>query len=116
MIANRLISFLADPDVAIDLGTANTRIYVLDRGVVADQPTRVPSDAAASHADDIRDRGFAAPGPEPVAPLRGGVVYDVTAAARLIAELLRPARRLGLISRGRSCARPRTSMPRRAPI
>jgi actin-like ATPase involved in cell morphogenesis len=53
MIANRLISFLADPDVAIDLGTANTRIYVPDRGVVADQPTRVPPDAAAPRATEL---------------------------------------------------------------
>jgi actin-like ATPase involved in cell morphogenesis len=47
MIANGLIRFLADLDVAIDLGTANTRICVLDRCVVADQPTReLPADLA----------------------------------------------------------------------
>jgi len=97
MIANRLIRFLADHGEYAHLCARSRR-------------GRRPADAGAARrcgtpSDGTRGRGIATPGLEPVEPLRGGVVCDVAAAARLIAELLRPARRLGLISRGRSCAR-----------
>ena len=43
MNASRVISklrgLIADPDVAIDLGTANTRLYAMGDGLVVDSPT-----------------------------------------------------------------------------
>lgn len=88
-----LRKFLADPDVAIDLGTANTRLYVLGRGLVADEPTLVHANAelivrgseqAGRRQDDL------------VAPLQGGVVRDVDAAAYFLSGMLKRARRFGL--------------------
>jgi len=91
-----LRKILADPDVAIDLGTANTRLYVLDRGIVADEPTIVRTRSeqpVPGQADDF------------VAPLKGGVVRDVDATAYLLRQMLKRARRFGLIgSRALVCA------------
>lgn len=94
---------IADPDLAIDLGTANTRLYAHGKGLVADEPSLVRFDkktgsveavgqraaklAVASHDDCSRD----------VAPLRAGVIADVDAAASLLTPLFRRARRLGLV-------------------
>jgi rod shape-determining protein MreB and related proteins len=82
-----LRDLIADPDVALDLGTANTRLYARGRGLVADEPSVL--------AIDERE----------VLPLRAGVVVDVTAAAALLRPFLRRARRGGLIrSRVLACA------------
>ncbi len=97
MYAKRFVNFLADPDVAIDLGTANTRVFVLNRGVVAEQPTRVLSGGAASHTNEVPDRKMTGPAQELSVPLCGGVVHDIDAAAQLLGGLLRRARRLGWI-------------------
>lgn len=75
-MSERLKNFLADPDVAIDLGTANTRVFARGRGLVADEPSVVSTSCAR--------------------PLRGGVVVDVVAAASLLGPLLRRARKFGL--------------------
>lgn len=93
----RFYKYFCDPDVAIDLGTANTRLYVLDRGIVADEPTRVaPPDGSSL------DPKFEA---EVTTPVRGGVVHDVDAAARLLEGLLQRIHRLGWIkSRALVCA------------
>lgn len=92
---------VADPDLALDLGTANTRLYANGRGVIADEPSvvRISPDTgiiesvgarAARREDYDAGRNF-------IAPLHGGVVADVSAAAALLAPLLRRARRLGLL-------------------
>lgn len=92
----RLDKYFCDPDVAIDLGTANTRLYVLDRGIVADEPTRVNAgDGSSIDAPSERDP----------TPVKGGVVYDIDATARLLGRLLRRIHRWGLIkSRALVCA------------
>src|SRR5512135_2877891 len=82
---------LAGPDLAIDLGTANTRLYAGGRGVVVEEPTawnrqlRLVTNPAASQQ---------AP---PVAPVQAGVVVDVEAAAALLGPLIRRARRVHLL-------------------
>ncbi|MGH7823851.1 MAG: rod shape-determining protein [Candidatus Binatia bacterium] len=101
----RCCRFLADPDVAIDLGTANTRLYVVDRGLVADEPTIVSAENEAPIA-------LLSQGGDPneqtdrfLTPLSRGVVRDVDATARLLGKLLKRARRFGLIkSRALVCA------------
>lgn len=70
----RLRKYFSDPDLAIDVGTANTRLYVLDRGTVADEPTR--SGAGQENSLDGRAEADAA-------PLSGGVVRDIDAMAQL---------------------------------
>jgi rod shape-determining protein MreB len=74
-----LRSAFADPDLAIDLGTANTRMCVMGKGLVADE------------------RSVIRVGDSAVSPMRAGVIEDVDAAAMLLAPLFRRARRLGLV-------------------
>jgi rod shape-determining protein MreB and related proteins len=89
-------------DLAIDLGTANTLVYVRGRGVRLTQPTVI---AINQHTGDILamgDEAYAMIGRTPgnivaVRPLRGGAISDFDTTARLIGMLLRQvgARRLG---------------------
>jgi rod shape-determining protein MreB len=71
-------------DLAVDLGTASTRVYARGRGVVLDEPSLVCFD-----------------GGEVVRPLRGGVIADFDAAAALLQALVQ-----------RSAAKFRLSKPR----
>ncbi|HEX6768200.1 MAG TPA: rod shape-determining protein [Candidatus Binatia bacterium] len=88
MGAWKFFKYFCDPDVAIDLGTANTRLYVLDRGLVAEEPTRVSAGGGS---------WFDARAEHDAAPLKGGVVNDIDATARLLGRLLQRIHRLGLI-------------------
>jgi rod shape-determining protein MreB len=99
--AMRLREFIADPDVAIDLGTANTRLYALGRGLVADEPSVVAVrretgsvEAVGTCAARIADSDSNV---QRVSPLRAGVISDVQAAAALLTPLLQRARRFGLL-------------------
>lgn len=101
LVLSSLRKVVADPDVALDLGTANTRLYVHGKGIIADIPSAVkvnrekgsveavgksalPSDKNNSQFDSIL-------------PLRAGVIKDVEGAAYLLTPLLRRVRRFGLI-------------------
>lgn len=72
----RLASVLADPDLAIDLGTATTRLCTA-RSAIAE----VPSATAKAGS----------------APVQAGAVVDSQQAAELLAPLIRAARRGGLL-------------------
>ena len=84
------------PDVAVDLGTANTRLFCASAGLVADVPTkvRIPrrkklSDSDASHSNKTGRRL------EFVAPVSGGAIQNVPAATFLLKKLLKRTRRFG---------------------
>jgi rod shape-determining protein MreB len=92
---------LADPDLALDLGTANTRLYGQGLGMVADEPSvvqfrrengSVEAIGAIALRNSLRRKEQVL-----VSPLRAGVVADVDAAAALLGPLLKRARRYGLI-------------------
>jgi rod shape-determining protein MreB len=72
----RLGSVFADPDLAIDLGTATTRLCTA-RSAIAEVPSAMP---------DVRS-----------SPIRAGVVVDSEQAAELLAPLIRAAGRGGLL-------------------
>ena len=80
-------------DLAIDLGTANTLVYVRGRGVRLNQPTVI---AINEHTGDILtmgDEAYAMIGRTPgnivaVRPLRGGAISDFDTTSRLIRMLL----------------------------
>lgn len=98
----------ADPDLAIDLGTANTRLFALGLGLIADEPSVVsPRDLLASatiqlEAPTEKTRpSFVST----VNPLRAGVVTDVDAARMLLEPLFWRAKRFGVIKpRALACA------------
>jgi len=92
-MASAVRRIVADPDLAIDVGTTNTRVYARGRGVVTDEPSVLLSRPGG---DDPR-RGGDASRSALVFPVRGGVVVDVPAAAALLDRLVKGARRLGLV-------------------
>lgn len=89
----KLKKLFADPDVAIDLGTANTRLFAHGEGLVCDEPSVIKQDwprgpGLAGH--------FVTGCESCVFPLREGVVTNVVAAALLLRPLLLRARKFGL--------------------
>jgi rod shape-determining protein MreB and related proteins len=81
-------------DLAIDLGTANTRVYIPGEGVVLDEPSVI--------AIDVRDKRVLAVGrpakamtgrtPDNIAvisPVRHGVIADVVAAREMLEHFMR---------------------------
>lgn len=103
-MAYRFISYLrktvADPDIALDLGTANTRLYARGQGLIADEPSivRMQTDTGRieevgiSAAFSLKDKQHSI-----VSPLRAGVVADVKATTALLTPLLRRGRRMGIL-------------------
>lgn len=93
---------IADPDLAIDLGTANTRMYAMGVGLVADEPSVVRLRPGSGSVEAVGKRAvrLTANGHDDgsaVSPLRAGVIEDIDAAASLLTPLFRRARRLGLV-------------------
>ncbi|HEX9376760.1 MAG TPA: rod shape-determining protein [Actinomycetota bacterium] len=80
-------------DLAVDLGTANTLVFVRGRGVVLDQPSFVAVDresgrflAVGAEAKEMLGRA-----PEPIdviRPLRSGVIGDFEAAQHLLRDFI----------------------------
>jgi rod shape-determining protein MreB len=79
---------MADPDIAIDLGTANTRMYANGLGIVAEQPSVVRMSVKTTASEEIG---------VDLLPLRGGVVVDADAAASLLKPLVLRARKFGIL-------------------
>ena len=85
-------------DIAIDLGTANTRIYSAGYGLVADQPSgpihHCPRQAAEGARLGAQDRHYSDPESSPP-PLRSGAIANLTAAVSFLAPLIRRSRPRG---------------------
>lgn len=89
----------AGPDLAIDLGTANIRVYADGHGLIADEPSiiMVRPDTGIVEAIGAGARYHVRSGKRRlVAPLRSGVVTDVDAASALLKPLFKRARRFGI--------------------
>jgi rod shape-determining protein MreB and related proteins len=76
-------------DLAIDLGTANTLVYVRGRGVRLNQPTVIAINEHTGAILAMGDEAYAMIGRTPghivaVRPLRGGAISDFDTTARLI--------------------------------
>ena len=93
---SRVLGFVS-ADMAIDLGTANTLVYVPGRGIVLDEPSVV---AVTQQRDG--DRKVIAVGYEAktmlgrtpskietIQPLRDGVIADFSAAEEMIKHFIR---------------------------
>src|SRR5262245_40347757 len=102
-------NLLAAPDLAIDLGTANTRLYVRGHGLIADEPTLIKIQpetgvveavgARAARLSKLDQFAYA------ISPLHAGVVADIEAASSLLKFFLSRAQRLGILRpRALACA------------
>ena len=87
-------------DIAIDLGTANTLVHVVGRGVIIDEPSVVAVLARGS-SRDVLAVGLKAkamqlrPPPEPVEvlrPMRDGVIADFVATEEMLRQFIARAR------------------------
>jgi rod shape-determining protein MreB len=79
--------------LAIDLGTANTLVYVRGRGIQLRQPTVIALNESTGEILALGDEAYAMIGRTPghivaVRPLRGGAISDFETTARLIRLLL----------------------------
>jgi rod shape-determining protein MreB len=82
--------------LAIDLGTANTLVYVRGRGIQLRQPTVIALDESTGDILALGDEAYAMIGRTPshivaVRPLRGGAISDFDTTSRLIRMLLQRA-------------------------
>ena len=86
--------------IAIDLGTANTRVFASDLGMVADTPTVIRFNRRGNRArfNSQPQCANSAENCELVMPLAGGVVKNIPAAALLLRQLLQKTRRFDFAS------------------
>ena len=87
---SRMFSFLSQ-DMAIDLGTANTLVYVRGRGIVLNEPSVVAIETIRGHrtvkavGNDAKLMMGKTPGNvETIRPLRDGVIADIDVAEQMI--------------------------------
>jgi rod shape-determining protein MreB len=97
-------AFSAGPDLAVDLGTASSRLAIRGRGVVLEVPSAVAlqmgprgREIVAVGLEAKKMLGKAPAGTEVVRPVRGGVVTDFQATEHLLRDLLHQAGARGLI-------------------
>jgi rod shape-determining protein MreB and related proteins len=102
-------NLLAVPDLAIDLGTANTRLYVRGHGLIADEPTLIKIQPETGVVEAVGARAarlskldqFA----YSISPLHAGAVADIEAASSLLKFFLSRAQKLGILKpRALACA------------
>src|SRR5689334_3275864 len=105
MVFDRLMGMVSS-DVAIDLGTANTLVYVKGKGIVLNEPSVVAVDKAtgkvlAVGAEAKAMLGRTPEGIEAVRPLKDGVIADFEITEDLLRELIRKVQRRRFLVRPR---------------
>src|SRR5690349_14692215 len=90
-------------NLAIDLGTANTLVYVQDRGVVLNEPSVVAIETingikkVKAVGDDAKMMmGKTPDNIEAIRPLRDGVIADIEVAEEMIKHFIRKERKTHL--------------------
>ena len=83
-------------DLAIDLGTANTCVFVSGRGIVLNEPSVVAFNTALNRIEAVGSKARDMIGRTPrdlvaVRPLRDGVIADFEAAERMLTDFIRRA-------------------------
>ena len=89
-------------NVAIDLGTVNTLVWVAGRGIVLEEPTAIAIDTAVGKVAAVGAAADALADKEPqdievIHPLRDGVIADLDATAAMLHDFLRRSRRFGVL-------------------
>lgn len=98
--------FRVRSDIAIDLGTANTLVYLRNQGIALNEPSIVACDrksgnpiAIGNEALQMQERTH--PNIETIQPMRDGVIADFERAEHLIRGLLQTVRKGWFTSIGR---------------
>ena len=92
----RSLLSLFSHDLAIDLGTANTLVYIADTGVVVDEPSMVGVNNATGEVEAIGIEAKRMLGRTPgtitaVRPMRDGVIADFKIAERMLTYFINKA-------------------------
>ncbi len=101
-LANRIWRYFAH-DIAIDLGTANTLVFVLGKGIVIREPSTVAihkktRDVLAIGAEAKRMVGKTPANIVAIRPLRGGVISDFDVAEAMLNYFIRKVHRTRTIT------------------
>jgi rod shape-determining protein MreB len=83
-------------DLAIDLGTANTIVFAVGRGIVVDEPSIVAINTKSEKTEAVGHEARAMLGRTPssittIRPMRDGVIADFDAAERMLTSFIRKA-------------------------
>src|ERR1051325_3762832 len=87
---------LFSSDLAIDLGTANTLVYVRGRGIVINEPSLIVIDRTTGEVEAVGRTARQMLGRTPlnltaVKPLKDGVIADFKMTERMLAYFVRKA-------------------------
>ncbi len=120
-VLSSLRRVVADPDVAIDLGTANTRLYAHGKGIIADIPSAVKVNREKGSIEAVGKPALPSAknnsSSDSILPLHAGVIKDIEGAAYLLTPLLRRVHHFGLIKpRVLACAPTDATMEERAAL
>ena len=99
-----MMSFLGAKDMGIDLGTANTLIYLKDAGIVLNEPSVIAIDKRRDVVIAVGKKAKAMIGKAPsnisvIRPLRDGVISDFDRTADMLKAFIDMAK-----GRRRSCS------------
>ena len=90
---SRLKQLITQPNIAVDLGTANTRIYASELGKFAEEPSLIRH-IKNDEKTHISDEYISYLNSKLVSmPLRGGVIVDINNAINLLKPLVKRARK-----------------------
>lgn len=90
---SKLKEIMKQPCIAVDLGTANTRIYSSELGQIIEKPSSIPQ-LTDSKTTFVSDEYLAYLNSKLVSmPLRGGVIVDIKKAITLLRPLLKKTRK-----------------------
>lgn len=97
----KFLNFLSD-DIAIDLGTANTEVYVSKRGIVIQEPSVVAINQKTSQILAVGTEAKKMVGRTPahivaVRPLKSGVISDFETTEQMLKYFIEKARRKKLL-------------------
>ena len=98
-------------DMAVDLGTANTLVYVRGRGIVLSEPSVVAIDSRTGevHAVGIEAKRMLGRTPgtiQAIRPLKDGVIADFDVTEQMLGTSSRRSTRTAGPTRAWSCASP----------
>ena len=91
-----MLNFLSAKDMGIDLGTANTLIYIKDSGIVLNEPSVIAVDNRRGITLAVGDEAKAMIGKAPanisvIRPLQDGVISDFDRTADMLSEFIAKA-------------------------
>jgi rod shape-determining protein MreB and related proteins len=92
----RPLASLFSEDLAIDMGTVNTRVYARDRGIVVNEPSAIALDEGSGEVQAVGKEAKEMVGRTPgrirvIKPLRDGVIADFKVTEKMLSYFIQKA-------------------------